>query len=57
MPESIHSAHTIFTVIAIGILFGLGFALAHMAIAWPTSRVAGAAAVICALLLIIAWLV
>jgi hypothetical protein len=53
----IHSAHAIFTLIAVGILFGLGFALAHMAVAWPASRVAVGAAIICVLVLVIAWLV
>lgn len=57
MPESIGSWHTIFTLIAIGILIGLGWTLIRMAVAWPAGRVSGAAAVICILLLVIAWLV
>lgn len=57
MVESIKSAHVIFTLIAVGILFGLGFALVHMAVTWPAGRVAGGAAIICLLLLVIAWLV
>jgi hypothetical protein len=57
MPESIRSIHIIFTAIAFGILFGLGFALVHMAVTWPAHRVAGGAAIICLLLLAIAWLV
>lgn len=54
---TIHSMHIIFTLIAIGILFGAGFSLAQMAVQWPASRVAGAAAIICLLLLLVAWLV
>jgi hypothetical protein len=50
MPESLKTAHIIFTTIAFGILFGLGFALAHMAVTWPAGRVAGGAAVVCVLL-------
>jgi len=57
MPESIRSAHTIFTLIAIGILVGLGWALVHMAVHWPAGRVAAGAGIICALLLVIAWVV
>lgn len=53
----IHSAHAIFTLIAVGILVGLGWALVHMAVAWPAGRVAGAAAIICALLLLVAYIV
>lgn len=55
--ESIKSAHAIFTLIAIGILFGLGFALVHLAVTWPAGRVAAGAAIICCLLLLVAWLV
>jgi|GEM_PF-5228181 len=55
--ETIKTFHTIFTLIAVGILFGLGFALAQMAVAWPASRIAGGAALICVLLVLIAWLV
>ena len=57
MPDTIHSAHIMFTLIATGILIGLGWALIHMAVAWPASRVAGGAAIICLLLLIIAYLI
>jgi hypothetical protein len=57
MPDTIRRAHAVFTLIAIGILVGLGWALVHMAVQWPAGRIAGAAAVICLLLLIIAWLV
>jgi hypothetical protein len=57
MPESIHSAHAIFTLIAVGILFGLGFALVQRAVAWPADRIVAGAAIICVLLLVIAWLV
>ena len=57
MPPDIHSLHTIVTLIAIGILVGLGWALAHLAVTWPASRVAYGAAVICVLIIVIAWLV
>lgn len=59
MPESIKSAHIIFTLIAVGILVGLGWELVKIALTWPwtDSRVGGAAVVICLLLLVIAWLV
>jgi len=59
MPESIHSAHIIFTLIAVGILVGIGAGLAWRALSypWSDSRVGGAAVVICALLLLVAWLV
>lgn len=59
MPESIKSAHIIFTLIAIGILVGLGWELVKAALSWPwsDSRVGGAATVICLLLLLVAWLV
>jgi hypothetical protein len=57
MPETIRSLHIIFTLIAVGILVGGGWGLVQMAIQWPISRIGGAAAVICVLLLIIAWLV
>jgi len=57
MPETIKTAHTLLTLIAAGILFGLGFHLIGIAITWPASRVAAGAAVICVLLLALAWLV
>ena len=57
MLVDIHSFHALFTLIAVGILFGLGFGLVQMAVAWPASRVAGGAALICALWVLIAWLV
>lgn len=59
MPESIQSAHTIFTLIAVGILVGLGAGLVLAALKWPwtDSRVGGGAAIICVLLVVIAWLV
>ena len=57
MPEAINSAHIVFTLIATGILFGLGFALIDMAVNWPATRIAGYAAIVCALLVVIAWLV
>jgi hypothetical protein len=56
MDVAIKSVHVLFTLIAVGILFGLGFALVQMAVAWPASRVAGGAAIVCALLVLIAWL-
>ena len=55
MPPAINSLHIIFTLVAIGVLVGLGWALAHLAMAWPASRVAGAAAVICLLIIALAW--
>ncbi len=57
MPESINSAHVLFTVIALGVLFGAGFSLAQLAIAWPSSRVAQGAAVVCVLVVLLAWFV
>lgn len=57
MPESIHTAHAIFTLIAVGILVGAGWALIHQAVQWPAGRAQAAAAVICVLLLALAWLV
>lgn len=59
MPETIHSAHAIFTLIAVGILFGLGLGLAWQALQypWKDSRIGGGAVVVCALLVLISWLV
>lgn len=57
MPGSINSLHIVLTLIAFGILVGLGWALAHIAVAWPGNRQSAAAAVICLLLLALAWLV
>lgn len=57
MPNSLHTIPAIVTVIALGVLFGLGFSLAQLAIGWPTSRVAVGAAFICLLIVIIAYLV
>lgn len=57
MFEPIKSIQIIMTLIATGILVGLGWALVQKAIEWPVDRVAGAAAIICILLVIIAWLV
>lgn len=59
MPGAITSAHVVFTLIAIGILIGLGWGLVQIALKWPwsDSRVGGAAALICVLLVVIAWLV
>ena len=57
MPPAINTIHILFTVIATGILFGLGVFLAQKVVAWPASVVSGAAAVICVLVLLIAWLV
>lgn len=55
MPESINSLHTIVTLIALGILFGAGFGLVQLAITWPMRRVAAGAAVICVLVVVLAW--
>ncbi len=59
MPETIKTAHAAFTLIADGILFGLGLGMVWLALQypWKDSRVGGAAVVICALLLLVAWLV
>jgi len=59
MPETIRSVHTLFTLIAVGILVGLGWGLVSTALTWPwsDSRVGGAAVVICVLLVLVAWLV
>jgi hypothetical protein len=57
MLEPIKSIQIILTLIATGILFGLGLWLVQKAIDWPVDRIAGAAAIICVLLVIIAWLV
>jgi len=59
MPETIKSAHIILTLIADGILFGLGLGLIWQALQypWKDSRVGGLAIVVCALLVLVAWLV
>jgi hypothetical protein len=59
MPETIHSAHAVFTLIASGILFGLGLGLIWQALQypWKDSRVGGGAIIICILLVLVAWLV
>ena len=57
MPPAINTIHILFTLIAFGILVGVGWALAHTAVQWPAGVVSGAAAVICVLVLLIAWLV
>ena len=57
MPTAINTIHIIFTLIVEGLLLGLGFSLAQLIVSWPASRVAGGAAVVGALLLLIAWLV
>jgi hypothetical protein len=57
MLEPIKTFQTIVVLIAFGVLVGLGWALAHMAVAWPASAKSGAAAVICLLLVIIAYLI
>lgn len=57
MPATINSLHAALTLIAAGILFGLGFHLIALAIQWPAGRVAAGAGVICVLLLALAWLV
>lgn len=57
MPEAIKTLHTVLTLIAAGILVGCGWHLVGLAIDWPASRVAAGAAIICVLLVAIAWLV
>jgi hypothetical protein len=57
MPPAVNTIHIVLTLIAYGILIGLGWALAQLAVAWPASRVSGAYALICLLLLILAWIV
>jgi hypothetical protein len=57
MPPAINTLHLVLTVLAFGILFGVGWALAQLAVAWPGSRVSGAATVIALLLLALAWIV
>lgn len=57
MPATINTPHIFFTLIAIGILIGIGWALAHMAVAWPAGRISGAAALICLLIIILAWVI
>lgn len=57
MPTSINTPHILFTLIAIGILIGAGWATVHLAISWPAGRISGAAAVVCLLILILAWVI
>jgi len=57
MPESIASVHTVFTLIAVGLLFGLGFSLAQQIVSWPAGRVAAGAAVVGLLILLVAYLI
>lgn len=57
MPDSIRSLHVIFTLVSIGVLVGLGWALAHIVITWPAGRVAQVAAIVCLLIIVIAWIV
>jgi len=57
MPETIKTIQAVVTLIAAGILFGLGWALAQRAINWPLDRIAGGAALACLLIVVIAWLV
>ena len=57
MPAAINTLHILLTVLAFGILFGLGWALAQLAIVWPASRICGAYALICVLILTLAWTV
>jgi hypothetical protein len=57
MPAAINTLHIVLTVLAFGILFGVGWALAHMAVAWPGNRISAAAAIIALLLLALAWIV
>jgi hypothetical protein len=57
MPPAINTVHIVVTLIAFGILVGLGWALAHLAIVWPSSRIAGGAALICLLIVILAWVI
>jgi hypothetical protein len=57
MPATINTFHIIFTLLATGLLFGLGFSLAQIIVSWPAGRVAAGAALIGALILLVAWLV
>ena len=57
MPTTINTFHIIFTLLATGLLFGLGFSLAQMIVSWPAGRVAAGAAIIGVLILIIAWFI
>jgi hypothetical protein len=57
MPETIKTAHTLFTLIAAGVLFGLGFSLARLVVGWPAGRVAAGAAIACVLVVLLAWLI
>ena len=57
MPGAINTLHILLTLIAFGILIGLGWALVHMAVQWPGSQLSWAAAIICVLLVVLAWVV
>ncbi len=57
MPAAINSIHIVFTLLATGLLFGLGFSLAQMIVSWPAGRVAAGAALVGVMILILAWLV
>lgn len=57
MPAAINTIHIIFTVLAFGLLFGLGFAVAQKLVAWPADRVSGGALLVAIMILLIAWLV
>lgn len=57
MPATINTVHIIFTILATGLLFGIGFSLAQLIVSWPAGRVAAGAALIGVLILIVAWLV
>jgi len=57
MPATINTVHIIFTILATGLLFGIGFSIAQLIVSWPAGRVAGGAALLGILILIIAWLV
>ena len=57
MPEAINSFHIVLTLIAVGILIGLGWQLIAMAITWPVSRVGGLAALVGVLVVVLAWVI
>jgi hypothetical protein len=57
MPPAINTLHIIFTLLATGLLFGLGFALAQLIVSWPASRISGGAVLLGIMILILAWLI